>query len=176
MALDAGFTNISIDLIIGLETQTARSMEREFPPHRDIQTRPIFRSISWKGSPARKRRPRRPALFSGPAGPSRPGLQHYEVSNYCLPGKASRHNLKYWRIRPISVSAHRPPAIWTEMDYRNFSDLKKYGTAIQSGKLPLLKTRPIDPAKRRIITGLRLLEGIPPRFSPPIFPHRLLAF
>ncbi|HDP79837.1 MAG TPA: radical SAM protein, partial [Spirochaetes bacterium] len=28
------------------------------------------------------------------------GYHHYEVSNYCLPGKESRHNMKYWKFMP----------------------------------------------------------------------------
>lgn len=28
------------------------------------------------------------------------GYHHYEISNYCLPGFESRHNLKYWQFQP----------------------------------------------------------------------------
>jgi oxygen-independent coproporphyrinogen-3 oxidase len=28
------------------------------------------------------------------------GYVHYEISNFCLPGKESRHNLRYWRMEP----------------------------------------------------------------------------
>jgi oxygen-independent coproporphyrinogen-3 oxidase len=28
------------------------------------------------------------------------GLAQYEISNFCLPGFASRHNLRYWQRRP----------------------------------------------------------------------------
>ncbi len=28
------------------------------------------------------------------------GLEQYEISNFCLPGMASRHNLRYWQRRP----------------------------------------------------------------------------
>jgi oxygen-independent coproporphyrinogen-3 oxidase len=28
------------------------------------------------------------------------GFRHYEISNFCLPGKECRHNLRYWRMQP----------------------------------------------------------------------------
>jgi oxygen-independent coproporphyrinogen III oxidase len=30
----------------------------------------------------------------------RAGFQHYEISNFCLPLKECRHNLRYWRLEP----------------------------------------------------------------------------
>ena len=37
------------------------------------------------------------------------GYEHYEISNWCLPGRPSRHNLAYWRVEPylgIGPGAH----------------------------------------------------------------------
>jgi len=89
------------------------------------------------------------------------GYQHYEVSNYCLPGKASRHNLKYWQNKSCIALGPSAAGFMDGRDYRNYSDLKKYYAALDQGILPEQKTAPIRPSLRRLITGLRLLDGIP---------------
>ena len=88
------------------------------------------------------------------------GFEQYEVSNFCLPGKASRHNLKYWRMEPYLGLGPSAAGYLDGADYRNLSDLNRYGAALQSGRLPQVKTKQMDAATRRVITGLRLLAGI----------------
>ena len=89
------------------------------------------------------------------------GYEHYEVSNYCLPGQASRHNLKYWRNQPYVGLGAAAAGYLDGRDYRNYPDLKKYQASLEKGTLPEQKTAPLHPARRRIVTGLRLLDGIP---------------
>jgi oxygen-independent coproporphyrinogen-3 oxidase len=38
--------------------------------------------------------------FAGKDELERRGFEHYEISNFCLPGKASKHNLRYWNLEP----------------------------------------------------------------------------
>jgi oxygen-independent coproporphyrinogen-3 oxidase len=170
LALDAGFANSSLDLIIGLESQTARSMELNF---RFIEKfKPAHLSVYiLEGVPSK-----RPPLGGGPRSENddrdarlyfqtrqslvNMGYQHYEVSNYCLPGKASRHNLKYWQNNPYIGIGASAAGYLNGRDYKNFPDLKKYYAALEQGKLPQTKTKQMDPARRQIITGLRLLAGI----------------
>jgi oxygen-independent coproporphyrinogen-3 oxidase len=161
LAAAAGFSNISIDLIIGLPTQTTRTLGANL---RIVETmRPSHVSVYiLEGVPrpetddhdARLYFQARRALLDL-------GFRHYEVSNFCRPGKASRHNLKYWRMAPYVGLGPSAAGCLAGGDYRNVSNLDRYAAAVTQGKLPLLKTRPLDPCKRRIVTGLRLLAGIP---------------
>ncbi len=163
MAREAGLANISIDLIIGLPTQTARSLEANF--HAAETLKPSHVSVYiLEGVPRPETDDRDARLyFQARRALLDLGFEHYEVSNFCRPGKASRHNLKYWRMEPYvglgaSAAGFLPDG---GGDTRNVSDLERYAIAVTKGKLPLLKTRPLDPVKRRIVTGLRLLAGIP---------------
>ena len=200
-AIEAGFANISIDLIIGLETQTPRSLENNFkviekfmPPHLSVyilegvpSKRPPRGGVPSKRPPLGGVPSKRPPLGGVPSKrlplggvPSSEnddrdaglyfharaslltlGYQHYEVSNYCLPGKASRHNLKYWQNQPYIGLGASAAGYLDGRDYKNFPDLKKYFAALDHGLLPKQKTAPLRPALRRVITGLRLLDGIP---------------
>ncbi len=166
MADAAGFTNISIDLIIGLPTQTERSMELNF---RMVEAlRPSHVSLYILENVPRSEDGERDARLYFQARQSLLDLRfrHYEVSNFCRPGRASRHNLKYWRMEPYVGHGPSAAGFLGGRDYRNASNLSRYGAAIRGGKLPQVKTRQLDPGKRRIITGLRLLEGIPsPAFA-----------
>jgi oxygen-independent coproporphyrinogen-3 oxidase len=160
-ARDAGFTNFSIDLIIGLETQTFKSMNLNFrtiekfkPAHISVY---ILEGVPRPPADERDAR----LYFQARQSLLDLGYGHYEVSNFCQPGKAARHNLKYWLNRPyIGVGAAAAGYLGGK-DYRNYPDIKKYSTSLENGVLPEQKTAPLQPALRRIITGLRLLEGIP---------------
>jgi oxygen-independent coproporphyrinogen III oxidase len=161
LALDAGFTNISLDLIIGLETQTTGSMELNF--RRIEKFKPAHVSVYILEGVPRPIADERDArlYFQARRSLLDLGYRHYEVSNFCRPGKASRHNLKYWLNEPYIGLGPAAAGFLAGVDYRNCSDLKKYGAAVDGGKLPLVRTGQMDPALRRIITGLRLLDGIP---------------
>ena len=161
LAREAGFANTSIDLIIGLESQTSKSMELNFrtiekekPAHISVYILEGVPRIENDDQDARFYFQARQSLLSL-------GYEHYEVSNYCLPGKASRHNLKYWQNKPYIALGPSAAGFLEGRDYRNYSDLKKYYAALDLGKLPQTRTRQMDPAQRQIITGLRLLDGIP---------------
>jgi oxygen-independent coproporphyrinogen-3 oxidase len=90
------------------------------------------------------------------------GWQHYEISNYCLPGNYARHNTGYWKNQPylgIGPSAHsynRMARQW------NVANNAAYVKAIEAGQLPqetetLTKT---DLLNEYIMTGLRTQWGI----------------
>jgi oxygen-independent coproporphyrinogen-3 oxidase len=165
MARDAGFANVSLDLMIGLPAQTARSMELNVrlvavlrPEHVSVY---ILENAPLPAGAASS--PERDARLYHQARRALAGLGygHYEVSNFARPGRASRHNLKYWRMGPYAAVGPSAAGFLAGRDYRNVADLRRYGEMLESGRLPEARTRALDPAKRRVVTGLRLLEGVP---------------
>jgi oxygen-independent coproporphyrinogen-3 oxidase len=69
------------------------------------------------------------------------GLLMYEVSNFCRPGRGSRHNLAYWTGSPyigLGPGAHgfRPGAGPFGERYSNVPDLDAWSEALGRGSLP----------------------------------------
>ena len=92
----------------------------------------------------------------------RHGYVHYEISNFCLPGCHSRHNMSYWQEVPYlgcGPSAHsynRRAREW------NSADLLSYIIGIEQGKRPY-ETEPLDTEARyneRVMTSLRTRQGL----------------
>lgn len=122
LARSSGIPNASLDLMYGLPGQSVsqwrdtleHALELE-PPHislyslqvepgtpfdRDVQTGRL--TVPDDDSAADMYEHAMERLESA-------GLRHYEISNWALPGRESRHNLMYWRNRPylgVGPGAH----------------------------------------------------------------------
>lgn len=89
------------------------------------------------------------------------GYEHYEVSNFALPGFLSQHNSNYWRQIPylgVGPSAHSYNGISRQFNINNNS---LYIRSIEKGEIPL-KTDYLtdtDRINEEIMVGLRTKWG-----------------
>ena len=177
----AGFANISLDLIAGLPYQTASSWQASV--EEALRLRPEHISIYLfevdEGSRLGRELLAGGARYSAAAVPSddamaesyefacerlrEAGYDHYEISNWALPGFRSRHNLKYWRREPylgFGAGAHSFDGRWR---WANAHDPAIYAAAIEHGRLPVEQLEEVTPRQaldEELFLGLRLLEGI----------------
>jgi oxygen-independent coproporphyrinogen III oxidase len=91
------------------------------------------------------------------------GFEQYEVSNWSLPGKASRHNLTYWRDEPyIGVGAGA--AGWVDgVRTKNTPSPKRYMASVAAGAVVRVEEERTDTATQlgdALAVGLRLREGV----------------
>lgn len=92
------------------------------------------------------------------------GFEHYEVSNYALPGRRAVHNAAYWRRVPyvgLGPSAHSfdgRSRRWNEREYQAWHE------RILAGEDPVEGAESLDDAAvalEEVYLGLRTTEGIP---------------
>jgi len=181
----AGFANISMDLIAGLPHQTRESWEESLSEL--LRLRPEHISIYMleidEGSHLGKESLAGGARYSAAAIPpddlqaefydsacsrlAAAGYDHYEISNWALPGRRSHHNLKYWRREPylgLGAGAHSFDGITR---WANVHDSARYVAAIEllrdQGTSPREQVEPVTPEQaleEEFFLGLRQLEGI----------------
>lgn len=89
------------------------------------------------------------------------GYQHYEISNYCLPGFESKHNTSYWQQRKylgVGPSAH---SFDGESRQFNVSNNHAYMNALRKGKIPFERELLTQENKinEYIFTSLRTNRG-----------------
>ena len=122
MAQDAGFDNISIDLMYGLPEQTLEGWQSTLDKMLELQPSHIsmYCLTLEEGTPfeAWVRLGKMPDpdpdlaadMYEAAQDAMRnAGYRHYEISNWALDGLESRHNLIYWRTEPyvgVGPGAH----------------------------------------------------------------------
>jgi oxygen-independent coproporphyrinogen-3 oxidase len=177
----AGFANLSFDLIAGLPHQTDRSWEESV--EQLLQLRPEHISIYLmeidEGSRLGLEVLQNGERYSAKALPSddamanyyehgcrqlaAAGYEHYEISNWSLPGFESRHNLKYWRREPYFGFGAGAHSFNGGQRWANTHDPAAYADSVLQGRFPVEQLESVtrDQAlEEELFLGLRQLAGI----------------
>lgn len=174
-AREAGFSNLSIDLIYGLPGQTMDqwkyNLERAFGLHPEHIS--AYGLTYEEGTGLWKQRARgkivevadevmlqmyRYMLLQM----NDKGYDAYEISNFALPGYRSQHNSSYWQLTPylgVGPSAHSYDGISREW---NIANLQRYMVGIESGN-PFTEKEVLteqDAFNDFVMVKLRTKEGI----------------
>lgn len=179
-ARDAGFTNLSIDLIFAIPGQTPSDLERSIL--KALTVRPEH--ISLYGLTIEHGTPLHTALRNGKLDLTpeevevemyfkakellkQAGYEHYEISSFALEGFHSRHNSRYWEggsYIGLGAGAHsflRYPGWgrrwWNEQDPERYMELTAAGVAATEGGETLGRDEAMT---ERLMLGLRRLCGI----------------
>ena len=91
------------------------------------------------------------------------GYEHYEISNFAKPGMRARHNSLYWDMSDYIAFGLGASGFENGVRYKNISDLDAYMINIADGRLPCSKSSrntPFDNISEAVFTGLRRIEGI----------------
>ncbi|MEK6630205.1 MAG: radical SAM family heme chaperone HemW [Acidobacteriota bacterium] len=91
------------------------------------------------------------------------GLEQYEISNVARPGRASRHNLKYWTDGEWLGFGPGAHSTFGGARWRNVAATEAYLAAVESGGDIAVEHRSLcadDRWREAVITGLRLVDGI----------------
>ncbi len=94
---------------------------------------------------------------------ARAGMQHYEISNYCLPGRHCRHNLLYWHNRSYLGLGPGAVSSLSGRRFRSTEDIADFARQAGKGQMPWKQEEWLDTEARfreTVVMGLRLIRGI----------------
>lgn len=177
-ARQAGFENLSLDLILGWPGETrqrwARNLEgvRELEPEHlslyilEVEDKTVLSHRARHGRLELPDEDLVAELYQETVEAlAALGLERYEISNFARPGFESRHNAKYWDDQPFlgfGLSAH---------SYRhgrrswNLATFAGYCAAVERGGAPAAVAegrvlRPLERMAEAAFTGLRRRDGL----------------
>lgn len=175
VARDAGFENVSMDLIFGSPSESSESwaqsvagavaagvdhvscyaltVEPGTPLHRDVRSGapgpdPDIQADRWEHADV--------ALTGS-------GFERYEVSNWAVPGKECRYNLTVWAQGEYEAHGLGAHSYRNGVRRRNLRHLETYLATVESGSDPVAGTEEIsgwDAELDRLFVGLRRAVGV----------------
>jgi len=178
---DAGFDNISLDLIYGIPGQSSSDLDRDLgealalgPEHLscyELEAKPGTRFTHAHGAELQRQAEAMETYFGLVVDRlTEAGYRWYETANFCRAESAdagrdlrARHNLAYWLghdylgvgVGAVSTIEHRR--------WRNTPRLGSYIDALAHGRRPERELEPLTQAVRdeeRVMLGLRLDEPL----------------
>lgn len=178
-ARQAGFNNISIDLIHSLPDQSLDQWRLELqracdlaPEHISIYGLTIeegtpFAAIYPADSPQLADEDLSADMFElADDLLTAAGFEHYEIANYARPGFQSRHNSGYWKhdgYLGLGVAAHSFLLEGNGVRYSNPTSLEEYRQGVLAGQLKRVEEQRLterDALSEHLFLGLRLAAGV----------------
>jgi oxygen-independent coproporphyrinogen-3 oxidase len=171
-ALEAGFTNVGVDLMFGVPSQTTQDLfsTLEEVVSWNIQHISLYGLKLEEGTPLFENHGELPdedtyakQYLASVEYLSRNHFEQYEISNFAKPSMASRHNLKYWVLHPylgFGPSAHSD---FGGKRYGNVANVEEYIEGILNGEAVIDQVEEIPDEERAgeyIMLGLRTTRGI----------------
>jgi oxygen-independent coproporphyrinogen-3 oxidase len=171
---ESGFMNVSFDLIAGLPEQTLEAWACNLdealalrPEHLSLyllevhEGTPLAEQIR-QGRYAAPDQDLAAEMYRALVERTRDvGYEQYEISNFCLPGRESRHNVKYWTGAPyfgFGCSAHSFDGRASR--WSNERDTRAYVSLIEEKGNAVVSREELDARDRSaeaLFLGLRLL-------------------
>ena len=140
-AVEAGFTNINVDIMSALPGQTTESHERTLQKVLELKPRPVHISvyslILEEGTQLWEQAERGRLVLPDEDTDrvmycetkrilEQAGYVRYEISNYARPGYECRHNCGYWRRRDYAGFGIGAASLINNVRFRNTEDLHAY--------------------------------------------------
>jgi len=172
----AGIENVNLDLIFGLPAEVGRDLGRDLDAVLDLQIphlslygltveegTPLARSVARGEVIPLDEEAYRDQYLEASQRLRSEGYEHYEVSNFCLPGAKSRHNQAYWELRPYLGLGNSAHSFRGHRRRWNLRDWPGYQNARYAGDPPWESQEHLGPAEillERIWLGLRTVNGL----------------
>ena len=173
-AAEAGYDNLSVDLLYGLPGQT---MEQWRQTLQTAAAWPVAHISCYalkveKNTPLHKTWGSIPCIDDDLVADQyllavetleRLGFAQYEISNFAKPSRQSRHNLKYWTLEPFLGFGPSAHSDFGGLRYAYTRDLSAYIDGVAGGDPIVTESERIerhDRAVEYIMLGLRTTHGI----------------
>jgi oxygen-independent coproporphyrinogen III oxidase len=175
-AREAGFDNLSLDLMFALPGQTMASWEDNLeqalaknPEHLStynltIEPETAFHTLEAKGKLTLPPDDFQLEFYKKSINTlTGAGYQHYEISNFCKPGKECRHNLIYWNNGDSLGLGAGASSFLDGSRFKNCNLPSRYIREIETQGTAVEFSEQLEPSRamgETLMLGLRLREGM----------------
>ncbi|MEW6183790.1 MAG: radical SAM family heme chaperone HemW [Bacillota bacterium] len=172
----AGFDNINLDLIFGIPGQSIRIWEKSLeeatalsPEHISAygleihHKTPLGREVAAGTVSPCPEEDERKMYFTAIDLLCARGYEHYEISNFALSDRSSRHNRLYWEGEPYLGFGPAAHSCINGTRWSNVEDLKKYCEILDRNGLPATGETRLsvkEEMSEAMFLGLREIAGV----------------
>ena len=171
----AGFDNISIDLIYALPGQTMEQVKENVAkaidldiPHMSLyslilENHTVFMNRMRRGKLPLPKEELEAEMFEYIIEElEKAGFEHYEISNFSKPGFESRHNLVYWDNAEYYGLGAGASGYVDGIRYKNHGPIRHYLVAVEAGKARITEEHLTleEKMEEELFLGLRKKTGV----------------